>query len=122
MFSQLLNALARAILVFTIVVFPALAAPSGPAPDAYAVLLLATVAAVFVLLEYSGPAASFLEFRHAPPFNRLRFGATALVTVAASLLLVPPASAPRWPRSIFTHWHRPVPRFLIGPMRRRTCF
>jgi hypothetical protein len=93
-FSQLLNALARAILVFTIVVFPALAAPSGPAPDAYAVLLLATVAAVFVLLEYSGPAASFLEFRHAPPFNRLRFGAAALVTVAASLLLAPPASAP----------------------------
>jgi len=93
-FSQLLNALARAILVFTIVVFPALAAPSGPATDAFAVLLLATVAAVFVLLEYSGPAASFLEFRNAPPFNRLRFGAAALVTIAASLLIAAPASAP----------------------------
>ena len=122
MFSQLLNALARAILVFTIVVFPALAAPSGPATDAFAVLLLATVAAVFVLLEYSGPAASFLEFRNAQPFNPLRFGAAALVTIAASLLIAAPASAPLSTPSIFTLWRRPVRRFLIGHIRRYACF
>ncbi len=37
------------------------------------VALLALLAAVFTFVEYFSAYPSFVEFRNAPPFNRLRF-------------------------------------------------
>ncbi|MEM1237726.1 MAG: hypothetical protein AAGI10_12195 [Pseudomonadota bacterium] len=52
---------------------PALLLP-GVGPDATQVVaLIAVFAAVITLIEYASNYPSLIEFRHAPPFNRVRF-------------------------------------------------
>lgn len=87
MIGRLSKALLRALAMALLVAAPALILPSTSADTAQVVVLLALVAAVFTLFEYHATCPSFVEFRDAPPYNRIRFAALFLTVVALSLIL-----------------------------------
>lgn len=71
--SQLLGAVVRAILMVTLIVTPSLVVP-GTSPDtAQIVALIALFAGALTLFEYASAYPGLVEFRDAPPFNRIRF-------------------------------------------------
>ncbi|MBU0860530.1 MAG: hypothetical protein KKI16_00970, partial [Alphaproteobacteria bacterium] len=51
------------------------------------VALVAIFAAIFTFVEYSVASPSFIEFRSAPPFNRLRFIALFTTVLVLSLIM-----------------------------------
>lgn len=63
----------RAILVALVILTPALLLPHGQAHHSQIVVLIALLAALLTFIEYSAHFPSIVEFRDAPPFNRLRF-------------------------------------------------
>jgi len=74
-FLRLPAAIVRAILVVMLVVMPS-ALLVGSGNDAtQVVVLVAIFAALFTLVEYCAASPSLVEFRDAPPFNRMRFSA-----------------------------------------------
>lgn len=87
MVSQTPGALARAHLTAILVATPALLMPSTQAATAQIVLLLAMLAAIFTAAEYNSRYPGLLEFRFAPPYNRLRFCGLLAILVAVSIML-----------------------------------
>ncbi len=73
MFSQLLGALLRAGLVLLVIAMPSAMLPSATTDTNAIVALLAIIAAVFTFVEYYSNYPSLVEFRDAPPFNRVRY-------------------------------------------------
>ena len=71
--SQLVGALVRAILVLLVIATPSVLLPSANVDNKQIVILLAIVAAIFTFIEYYSRYPSLVEFRDAPPFNRVRF-------------------------------------------------
>lgn len=63
----------RALLVGLVVVTPALMLPGQATHGAQISVLIAMLAAGLTFIEYSARSPSIVEFRDAPPFNRLRF-------------------------------------------------
>jgi len=83
MLIRLASASIRGLLIGLLVLMPALMLP-GITPDtAEIVSLVALFAAVLTTIEYASTYPSIVEFRDAPPFNRIRFGALFL-----SILLI----------------------------------
>lgn len=80
MVSHLLKALVRAFLVLLVIAMPSVMLPSANVDTNAIVALIALVAAVFTFVEYYSKYPSLVEFRDAPPFNRVRF-ASLLFTV-----------------------------------------
>lgn len=78
--TQFISAITRAILVAFVVALPALILPDVGSDSSQVVMLLALFAAVLVFIEYYATYPSIIEFRYAPPFNRLRYLAV-LITV-----------------------------------------
>ena len=73
----------RAFLVAMLIALPALMLP-GVSPDTTQMIaLLSLLAALLTFVEYYSDYPSFIEFRDAPPFNRLRFAAL-FITIAIS--------------------------------------
>lgn len=87
MVSQTPGALARALLMAMLVATPALLIPFTHRGTAQIVLVLALLAAVFTAMEYNSRYPGMLEFRFAPPYNRLRFFTLAAILVALSIML-----------------------------------
>lgn len=85
--TRLTGAIVRAILVVVMVATPSLLLPGTSSDTAQIVVLLAFVAAGFTLMEYAGKSPSLVEFRDAPPFNRIRFGALFLTVLILTLYL-----------------------------------
>lgn len=73
MFSRLIGALIRAILVALTVAVPALLLPGVIADSTQIVALIGIFAATLTFIEYSCTYPGLVEFRDAPPFNRVRF-------------------------------------------------
>jgi hypothetical protein len=71
--SRLAGACVRALLVAILVATPSLLLPYVSEDTAQAITLLALGAAGFVIFEYASSYPSLVEFRDAPPFNRIRF-------------------------------------------------
>jgi hypothetical protein len=71
--SQLTGALVRAFLVVVLVATPSLLLPGLGQDITQMVALLAIFGAFFVLVEYGSSYPGLIEFRDAPPFNRVRF-------------------------------------------------
>ncbi|UZD91055.1 hypothetical protein M0D42_00100 [Cognatishimia activa] len=80
MLTQFISAITRAILIAFLVALPALLLPGVNSDASQVVVLLAIFSSLFVFIEYYATYPSILEFRNAPPFNRLRYVAV-LVTV-----------------------------------------
>lgn len=87
--TRLLGALLRAVLVMVLVWLPAFLMPLPSPETLQAFAVVALVLAGFVFLEYSAAQPSLIDFRHAPPFNRLKYLAVFLILLAATLLARP---------------------------------
>lgn len=70
-----------------LVATPALLVPFTHPATAQVVLVLALLSAVFTAMEYNSRYPGMLEFRFAPPYNRLRFLALASILVALSVMM-----------------------------------
>ena len=73
MFSRLTGAVLRAVFVVLLVATPSLLLPGLSADNAQIVVLVAIFAATFTIFEYASSYPGLVEFRDAPPFNRVRF-------------------------------------------------
>jgi hypothetical protein len=72
-FSRLTGALLRAIFIGFTVCIPALVLPNTNVDTAQLVALLALFATALTFFEYASVYPGLVEFRDAPPFNRIRF-------------------------------------------------
>ena len=63
----------RAILVVLLITTPSILLPETHPETSQVVALVALLSAVFTLIEYNSHYPSLVEFREAPPFNRVRF-------------------------------------------------
>lgn len=88
MVRRIIGSVLRAVLMALLVAIPSLILPGTSSDAAQMAALVALVAAVVTFSEYYSEYPTFLEFRDAPPFNRLRFLALFLCVVFASLLTV----------------------------------
>lgn len=73
MISRLAGAVLRAFLVVVLVTTPSMLLPATHTETTQVVALIALLAAVFTTIEYNSHYPSLVEFREAPPFNRVRF-------------------------------------------------
>lgn len=72
MLSRLVGALLRAAIVMMVVATPSLLLPGTTEEGAQMVVLIALFFGIFVAVEYGAVYPALIEFRDAPPFNRLR--------------------------------------------------
>ena len=73
MLTQATGALVRAVLVIVLVATPSLLLPYSSPDTNQVVALVALFAGALTLSEYASRYPSLVEFRDAPPFNRIRF-------------------------------------------------
>ncbi|MCG6882273.1 MAG: hypothetical protein LJE62_00800 [Silicimonas sp.] len=93
MIPRFLGALVRAFLVIVMIVTPSLLLPGTTAETMPVVTLVALFAAALTFFEYASTYPGLVEFRDAPPFNRLRFGSLFLTVVLLSVLASADASS-----------------------------
>ena len=79
-------ALARAFLVALLVATPALLLPGTRAETTQMIALAGLVVALLTFVEYNAQAPSLIDFRSAPPFNRIRFASLALTVFVLTLI------------------------------------
>lgn len=91
--SKLPSALTRAALVVVMIITPSAMLPNIGSDGAQMVTLIAIFAAIFTTVEYSASSPSLVEFRNAPPYNRLRFGALFITIVTLSIVFRDPENA-----------------------------
>jgi hypothetical protein len=84
-FTRYFGALLRAFLVVLLVATPSLLEPGG-SDSAPIILLVALFSGWLVFSEYTADYPSLVEFRDAPPFNRLRFGSLLLTVLILSII------------------------------------
>ncbi len=73
MITRLAGALLRAMLVVLLIATPALLLPGLSSDVTQIVALVSIFAAAMTIFEYASVYPGLVEFRNAPPFNRLRF-------------------------------------------------
>ncbi len=73
MIPRLAGAALRAVLVVLLIVIPSLLLPGTGVDTAQIVALVALFGAVLTFMEYASAYPGLVEFRDAPPFNRIRF-------------------------------------------------
>jgi hypothetical protein len=85
--SRLAYALLRAALVVILVSIPSLLIP-GVSPDTAQVVALITLfGAALTIVEYTADSPSLIEFRDAPPFNRIRFGSIFAIVLFLAIIM-----------------------------------
>ncbi len=91
--SRYLGALVRAILVIVVIAMPSMMLPSISADTGQIVALIGIFAAALTFFEYASVYPGLVEFRDAPPFNRIRY-ASLLATVFMLSVVVLARSEP----------------------------
>ena len=86
MISRLAGALVRAFLVILLVCIPSLMLPGTSADAAQIVALVAIFGAVLTIIEYASDYPGLVEFRDAPPFNRVRFCSLLLTVLMLTII------------------------------------
>lgn len=86
MLSKFVGAFLRAAIVVLVVSMPSLVLPGTTPEGAEFVVLLALVLAAFTAIEYSSSYPALIEFRDAPPFNRLRLLSLTLILFVLSMV------------------------------------
>lgn len=74
-----------------LVVTPSLLLPDTSADMTQIVVLLALFAGIFTMFEYASVYPGLVEFRDAPPFNRIRFASLFAMVLLLSVLFRSPA-------------------------------
>ncbi|WP_299786534.1 hypothetical protein [uncultured Marivita sp.] len=95
--KRIIGSAARALMMALLVAVPSLVLPGTSSDAAQMAALVALVAAVVTFAEYYSEYPTFLEFRNAPPFNRLRFLALFFCVWFASLLVALSTKDPALP-------------------------
>jgi len=80
------GAATRGLLVALLIATPALLLPGADAESSQITVLLACIASILTFMEYNSRQPSIVEFRDAPPFNRLRFISLLFTIVVLSLI------------------------------------
>lgn len=76
----------RAALVVLLIILPSAVLPGGTDDSTQIVALVAIFAALFATVEYTAASPSLVEFRDAPPFNRVRFSALFATVLCLSII------------------------------------
>ncbi len=87
MISRLAGALVRAVLVILLIATPSLLLPGVTSDVTQIVALVSIFAAALTIFEYASTYPGLVEFRDAPPFNRLRFASLFLTVFLISLVV-----------------------------------
>lgn len=87
MISQLTGALVRAVLVMVLIATPSLMLPHVSHDTTQIVALVALFAAALTFFEYASTYPGLVEFRDAPPFNRLRFLSLFVTVILLSTIV-----------------------------------
>jgi hypothetical protein len=85
--SRMTGALVRAFLVMILIATPSAILPGVGADTQQMVALFALFAGALTFVEYNAVYPSMVEFRDAPPFNRLRFAMLFLIVLFLSVIL-----------------------------------
>jgi hypothetical protein len=85
-FSRLSGAALRAVLVVLMIATPSLMLTGTATDTAQIVALVCIVSGVFVFIEYYSNSPSLMEFRDAPPFNRVRYFGLASTVLALTVI------------------------------------
>ena len=83
---RLIGALIRATLVVALLALPSLILPGFNSDTAQIVALIAIFGAGLTFFEYASSYPGLVEFRDAPPFNRIRFASLALTVAMIALM------------------------------------
>lgn len=86
MIARLIGAGLRAFLVALLIAAPTVIVPGIGQDMSQMIALFALFGAMLTIVEYASTYPSFLEFRDAPPFNRLRFASLALTMILLALI------------------------------------
>ena len=86
MITRLAGAAIRALFVIILIAAPSLILPGTTADVSQIVTLVALFAAALTFFEYASTYPGLVEFRDAPPFNRIRFGSLFLTVVLLGAL------------------------------------
>ena len=86
MIIRLAGALFRACLVVLLFATPSLLMPGMKSDTAQIVTLVAIFGAALTFFEYASSYPGLVEFRDAPPFNRIRFGSLYLTILLLALI------------------------------------
>ena len=84
--SRLMGALLRAVLVVVVIATPSLLIPGTTEEGAQVVMLIALALGMFTLVEYGATYPALIEFRDAPPFNRVRILSLFVMLIVLSLV------------------------------------
>ncbi len=86
MITQLTGAFVRAVLVVMLIATPSMLLPNTSSDTAQIVTFIAIFAGAFTFAEYASSYPGLVEFRDAPPFNRVRFIALFLTVFLISVV------------------------------------
>jgi hypothetical protein len=84
--TRLAATLLRAFLVILLIAMPSLLLPGVSSDSAQIVALVAIFAAALVIIEYASAYPGLVEFRDAPPFNRVRFGSLFITVLLLTIV------------------------------------
>jgi hypothetical protein len=87
MMRRLTGALVRAFLVILLIATPALVLPGVSSDSTQIVAFVAIFGAALVIFEYASVYPGLVEFRDAPPFNRIRFAALFAMVGCMALMV-----------------------------------
>lgn len=85
--GRMTGAATRGLMVALLIATPALLLPGVASDSTQITVLVAFLAAFLTFVEYNSSFPSIVEFRDAPPFNRLRFASLAVTVLLLSLIL-----------------------------------
>ena len=84
--SRLSGAVFRAVLVMLMIATPSLMIAGTTIDTVQIVALVCIVSGIFTAVEYSSSSPSLIEFREAPPFNRVRYFGLAATILALTVI------------------------------------
>ncbi len=115
--SRLTSAFVRAALMALLIAVPSLMLPDVSSDTTQIVVLVAILAFLLTLTEYFSQYPSIVEFRFAPPFNRLRFIALFATVLMLSMIMAGKTD-PTNMSTLVTKLGTLLARPLISPIRR----
>ena len=98
--SRLLGAIVRAMLVVALIALPSVLMIEVSSDTKQMVTLAALLAGLLTFAEYNAVYPSFIEFRDAAPFNRLRYGMILTSVMGLSLIQGDMILPPVWTDSV----------------------
>ena len=87
MVSRMIGAVARAFLMVILIATPSILVPGVSQESGQIVTIVALFAAALTIFEYASTYPGLVEFRDAPPFNRIRFAALFATVFCLSVIV-----------------------------------